>query len=184
MKGGWTHSRCWRSWRARRVLLVWCWRLTLAGGRVLRARGLVVATGPTQQPTSRIYALALAAKLPADFPLFWDAAPYTYCDFRPGNGRLVVSGGRYARAGAHGRDALYHQRLAEAARRWLPELQGAAPTHAWAVDLAVAADMVPALRPLGTVAPGMAIEGLGALGVLPGIVLGRRAGDAVARALG
>ena len=161
-----------------------CWHLTLAGGRVLRARGLVVATGPTQQPTSRIYALALAAELPAAFPLFWDAAPYTYCDFRLGNGRLVVSGGRYARAGKHGRDALYHKRLAEAARRWLPELQDAAPTHAWAVDLAVAANMVPAIRALGAVAPGMAIEGLGALGVLPGIVLGRRAGDAVARALG
>jgi hypothetical protein len=50
----------------------------------------------------------------------------------------------------------------------------------WAVDLHVAADMVPGLRTLGGVAPGVAIEGLGALGVLPGIVLGRRAAKRVA----
>jgi len=32
---------------------------------------------------------------------------------------------------------------------------------------------------LGSKAPGVAIEGLGALGVLPGIVLGRQAGGSV-----
>jgi hypothetical protein len=77
-------------------------------------------------------------------------------------------------------DARFHARLAEAARRWLPELAGSEPTHAWAVDLAVAKTMTPQARALEGDAPAMAIEGLGALGVLPGIVLGRRAGAAVA----
>jgi hypothetical protein len=52
------------------------------------------------------------------------------------------------------------------------------------VDIAVATDMVPVARDLGTRAPSMAIEGLGALGVLPGIVLGSQAGDRIARTLG
>src|SRR5262249_11528055 len=114
------------------------WRLTLAGGNTIAARGLILAVGPTVAPTARIYALAFRAELPDGFPLFWDAAPYTYADYRPGNGRLTVSGGRYGRAGGSPREAAYHARLADAARHWLPELAGAAPTHAWAVDLAVA----------------------------------------------
>ncbi len=56
---------------------------------------------------------------------------------------------------------------------------GKEPVFTWAVDLEVASDMVPALRMLGSKAPGVAIEGLGALGVLPGIVLGRQAGGSV-----
>ncbi len=40
--------------------------------------------------------------------------------------------------------------------------------------------MIPRLSPLGADATGVAIEGLGALGVLPGIVLGKRAGAAMA----
>lgn len=160
------------------------WRLRLEDGRMLSAATLAVATGPTTQPTARIFALAFAAQLPKDFPLFWDAAPYTYCDYRPGDERLVTSGGRYGRAGGSPRDGNYHRRLAAAARRWLPELRDVEPTHAWAVDLAVAADMIPHLRPLGEGAPGLAIEGLGALGVLPGIVLGRRAGETLARQVG
>jgi len=159
------------------------WRLRVSGGMVAEAAGLVVATGPTVAPTARIYALALPAALPDHFPLFWDAAPYTYCDFRPGNGRLGVSGGRYGRLGARGRDAHYHARLATAARRWLPELGAVAPSHAWAVDLAVAPGMAPALRDLDTRAPAVAVEGLGALGVLPGMLLGRRAGEEIARRL-
>ncbi len=74
-------------------------------------------------------------------------------------------------------DALYHQRLAEEARHWLPELAAAQPTHAWAVDLAMAADLSPRLRALEARRRDLPIEGLGALGVLPGIVLGRRAGE-------
>jgi glycine/D-amino acid oxidase-like deaminating enzyme len=133
---------------------------------------------------ARIYALAFPANLPDDFPLFWDSAPYTYCDFRPGDGRLGVSGGRYGRSGLARRDAHYHQQLADAARRWLPELAAVPPSHAWAVDIAVAADMVPHLVEIGARAPGQSIEGLGALGVLPGSILGRQAGEAVVRHVG
>jgi L-pipecolate oxidase len=160
------------------------WRLTLAGGTTISARGLVLATGPTATPTARIYALTFPASLPDDFPLFWDSAPYTYCDFRPGNGRLGVSGGRYGRVGLAKRDAHYHQQLADAARHWLPELADVPPSHAWAVDLAVTADMVPNLVTIGEHAPGQSIEGLGALGVLPGSVLGRQAGEMVAKRVG
>lgn len=160
------------------------WVIRLADGQRVEAAGLVVATGPTRAPTARIFALAFDADLPDDFPLFWDAAPYTYCDYRPGDGWLVTSGGRYGRAGGSSRDANYHQRLALAARRWLPELAEREPTHAWAVDLEVAADLAPRLRPLDGGAPGFAVEGLGALGVLPGTVLGRRAAAIVVAGLG
>lgn len=159
------------------------WRVLMDGGIVVVTRSLIVATGPTREPTARIFALAFGAHLPASFPLFWDAAPYTYCDYRPGDGYLVTSGGRYGRAGGSQRDGVYHKRLAEAARHWLPELAPAEPTHAWAVDLAVSADMVPHIRALGELAPGFAVEGLGALGVLPGIVLGEQAAEMVIRAL-
>jgi glycine/D-amino acid oxidase-like deaminating enzyme len=114
--------------------------------------------------------------------LFWDAAPYTYTDFRPGNARLTVSGGRYGKAGVTRHDTSYHKRLADAARHWLPELAEQEPAYTWAVDLAVAADMVPTLRDMREEAPGFAIEGLGSLGVLPGIMLGQQAGkELVAR---
>jgi glycine/D-amino acid oxidase-like deaminating enzyme len=156
------------------------WNLTIGERASITARRVIVATGPTAQPTARIYALALPAKLPATFPLFWDAAPYTYMDFRPDARYLTASGGRYAPPGGSTRDKVYHQRLANAARRWLPELAGREPSHAWAVDLAVSHDMIPRLSPLGADASGVAIEGLGALGVLPGIVLGKRAVAAMA----
>lgn len=163
------------------------WRVRLAAGREISARGLIVAMGPVPTPTARIYALAYALDLPADFPLFWDAAPYTYCDYRPGDGRLVTSGGRYGRAGGSAREASYYQRLARGAQHWLPELAQATPSHAWAVDLDVSADLAPRLRDLdgsGVSAPGVAVEGLGALGVLPGAILGRRAGEQMAQRLG
>jgi glycine/D-amino acid oxidase-like deaminating enzyme len=153
------------------------WQLTLTSGQQIATRGLIEATGPTAQPNARIYALAFAADLPPDFPLFWDAAPYTYADFRAGDGRLTVSGGRYGQAGVAGRDTSYHKRLADAARRWLPELADIQPVASWAVDLAVTADMIPHLLNLKNVSSGLAIMGLGALGVLPGIILGRRAGS-------
>lgn len=159
------------------------WRIQLANGSSISAGGLIQAVGPTAQPNARIYALAFAADLPDDFPLFWDAAPYTYADYRPGDGRLIVSGGRYGKAGITRRDASYYQRLANGARHWLPELQDQEPHYTWAVDLAVTADMIPTLRSLGTDAPGYAIEGLGALGVLPGTVLAERAGEQIAQKL-
>ncbi len=157
------------------------WQVTLSNGRTIEAAMLIWAVGPTAQPNARIYALAFAADLPATFPLFWDAAPYTYADFRPGNGRLTVSGGRYGKVGGTRYDDNYHQRLADAARRWLPELTGTEPPYTWAVDLSVTADMIPTLRSTSKLAPAYAIEGLGSLGVLPGMVLGQRVGELVAR---
>lgn len=157
------------------------WHVTLSNGRTVEAAMLIYAVGPTAQPTARIYALAFAADLPATFPLFWDAAPYTYADFRPGNGRLNVSGGRYGKVGGTRYDDNYFKRLADAARRWLPELAGTEPPYTWAVDLAVTADMIPTLRSTGNRAPAYTIEGLGSLGVLPGMVLGQRVGELVVR---
>jgi glycine/D-amino acid oxidase-like deaminating enzyme len=159
------------------------WQLTLSNGRTIKARALVRAVGPGVAPSARLYALAFDACFPDDFPLFWDAAPYVYYDFRPGSSRLVVSGGRYGRAGAVERDRRYHRRMAEETRRWLPELSSAEPSHAWAVDLKIDSELLPNLRLLSGSATGLAIEGLGALGVLPGIVLGRRAGKELASQL-
>ena len=156
------------------------WQLTLANGRTLTTQGLIKATGPTTEPNARIYALAFALELPDSFPLFWDAAPYTYADFRPGNGRLTVSGGRYGHAGVTRNDAKYYNHLTKAARHWLPELAGQEPLYTWGVDLDVTANMIPELHTLGEKAPGVSIDGLGSLGVLPGIVLGKRAGQLMA----
>lgn len=157
------------------------WRIILTNGQVIDARGLISAVGPTSQPNARIYALAFAANLPDTFPLFWDASPYTYADYRAGYGRLTVSGGRYGKVGGNGHEAAYYQRLATSARHWLPALASQEPIYQWSVDLDVSADLVPNLRQLGTQAPGLAIDGLGALGVLPGTVLGQRGGSQIAR---
>jgi glycine/D-amino acid oxidase-like deaminating enzyme len=159
------------------------WVLHLHAGLTIAARGLIWAIGPTIAPSARLYALAFQANLPDDFPVFWDASHYTYYDYRPGNGWLIVSGGPYGSAGAADGDPLHHRKMALSARRWLPELARQHPRYTWAVDLAVTADMLPASRALGKKAPGYAIEGLGAQGVLPGIVLGRQAGEMVARQL-
>jgi glycine/D-amino acid oxidase-like deaminating enzyme len=158
------------------------WQLTLLDGSQLQANSIIYAVGPTSEANARIYALAFALDMPDDFPLFWDASPYTYADYRPGNGRLGVSGGRYGRAGISKNDLSYFTALTEAAQRWLPELMGQEPRYRWAVDLYVSAQLVPQLRKLGEKAPGWAIEGLGSLGVLPGIVLGERAGKLVTQA--
>jgi len=155
------------------------WQLTLADGRTLTAHGLIKATGPIPTANARIYALAFAIELPNTFPLFWDAAPYTYADFRPGNGRLTVSGGRYGHAGVTQNDAKYYKLLTQAAHHWLPELADQEPLYTWGVDLDVTANMIPELHTLGEKVPGVSIDGLGALGVLPGIVLGRRAGQLI-----
>src|SRR5579864_5210818 len=121
------------------------WQLKLAGGsddghdrsESIQARAVVNCVGPMDGANARIYALAFAADFPDDFPLFWDASPYTYADYRPGHGRLGVSGGRYGKAGVTVNDASYYRRLADATRRWVPELRGTNPTHRWAVDLYV-----------------------------------------------
>ena len=167
------------------------WEIELVGGDKVRARHLIKAVGPTSAPTARIYALSFNCALPDDFPLFWDAAPYVYYDFRAGNGRLTASGGRYAKVGG-GSDARYHANMADAARDWMPELVGQEPCHTWAVDIEVAHDLVPHLTPLGKGSPwhnrdhnlcrGYSIDGLGALGVLPGVVLGRQAAQKLALA--
>lgn len=160
------------------------WRVLLASGATLEARGLLSAVGPTSRPNARIYALAFTSDLPENFPLFWDASPYTYTDYRAGCGRLTVSGGRYGKAGGSRYEEKYYQRLASGTRHWLPELAGQEPRYWWSVDLNVSAQMVPHLHPLSERVPGLAIEGLGALGVLPGLVLGERAGRQVARQVG
>jgi glycine/D-amino acid oxidase-like deaminating enzyme len=154
-----------------------CWQVTLADGTALQARALVNCVGPIVEANARIYALAFKADFPDDFPLFWDASPYTYADYRPGNGRLGVSGGRYGKARVTKNDNLYYQRLADATRRWVPELRAKRPTYRWAVDLTVTADLMPEMRKLKEDAPGVAIEGLGAHGVLPSMVLARQAAD-------
>jgi hypothetical protein len=51
----------------------------------------------------------------------------------------------------------------------------------WAVDLEVAADMMPQTVTLNEKPIALSIEGLGALGVLPGMVLGEEAGSKIAR---
>lgn len=142
------------------------------GRFTIQARALVNCVGPVEGANARIYALAFAADFPDDFPLFWDASPYTYADYRPGQGRLGVSGGRYGNAGVTANDAAYYRRLADATRSWVPELSGKKPDYTWAVDLYVAADLLPHLRILDEDgAPGIAIEGLGAHGVLPSMAL-------------
>ena len=158
----------------------WHWQLTLEDGKILTTPFLIKAVGPTAAPSARIYALSFKIDLPSDFPLFWDAAPYVYYDFRAGDGRLTASGGRYAKVGG-GADDRYHSNMAAAAKRWMPALAKLQPSHKWAVDIEVAHDLVPHLTPLGNHGRGFAIDGLGALGVLPGIVLGRQAAQRLAK---
>jgi glycine/D-amino acid oxidase-like deaminating enzyme len=160
-----------------------CWRVRLADGRTVLTRGLILALGPGARPNARLYALAFSAALPADFPIFWDASPYTYADFRPGDGRLTVTGGRYGRAGVTRNDAHYFCRLQESTYHWLPELAREQPAYRWAFDLEVTPHTIPVLNPLGRLAPAVSIDGLGALGVLPGIVLGEEAGRQIAAAV-
>jgi glycine/D-amino acid oxidase-like deaminating enzyme len=157
------------------------WILDLAGGTQVRSRALIVATGPIEKANHRIYALSFKYCFPDDFPLFWDAAPFTYYDYRSGDGYLIVSGGRYGKAGSATNDLRYHKAMAAAARAWLPDLKSQDPTNQWAVDLSVSHDMIPAIRKFSKKAPGFAIEGLGALGVLPGMVLGAQAGKLACR---
>jgi hypothetical protein len=74
-------------------------------------------------------------------------------------------------------DAVYYKQLADATRHWLPELAGKEPIFAWAVDLAITAEMIPLQHELSTTAQRIVIEGLVAHGMLPGMVLAQQAGE-------
>ena len=63
-----------------------------------------------------------------------------------------------------------------AAQSWMPALRKMQPSHMWAVNLEVAADMMPQILEVSAKPVALSIEGLGALGVLPGMVLGKQAG--------
>ncbi|MDR3617080.1 MAG: FAD-dependent oxidoreductase [Candidatus Obscuribacterales bacterium] len=143
---------------------------------VVKAKSLIIATGPIEEANARIYAISFAVDLPDNFPLFWDAAPFVYYDYRYGDGHLTVSGGRYGKAGVSKNDGNYHRKMIEAAREWLPCLKNTLPTYAWAVDLNVTNDMIPEINYFSNELYGAKVAGLGALGVLPGMVLGARAG--------
>lgn len=151
------------------------WNVRLEDGTEILARSLIRSVGPTVEPTERIYALAFEIALPEKFPIFQDAAPFTYYDFRASDGHIVCTGGPYAKAGQHDLDQEHLQTMAKRVRTWLPELSEKEPKYTWSVDLKVAKKMVPHIENLGQHAPGASIEGLGALGVLPGILLGRKA---------
>jgi glycine/D-amino acid oxidase-like deaminating enzyme len=151
------------------------WRITTKSGKILRARSVIVCTGPTVKPNARIFALAIKAQLPDDLPIFQDAAPFTYYDYRFGDGFLCVSGGRYGKPGPGPGDEQYWRKMAAAAGQWLPGLASRAPDYRWAVNLNVTPDMIPELKRSNSTAPAISVAGLGALGVLPGVALGRRA---------
>lgn len=160
------------------------WRLFLADGTTVDARSYVRCVGPTVEANSRIYALAFKHEMPEQFPVFQDAAPYTYYDYRCGDGYVTVSGGRYGKAGNSSPDRFYFSKMCEAARQWLPELESIEPANRWSVDLRVASDMVPEIVEQDfDGARALTIQGLGALGVLPGFVLGRQAGERLAKAI-
>jgi glycine/D-amino acid oxidase-like deaminating enzyme len=159
------------------------WQITLKGGMRVKARALIRCTGPIVEANARIFALSFARQMPDDFPVFQDAAPFTYYDYRIGDGFVTVSGGRYARAGGGPSDERYWQNMESAAKSWLPQFKADRPAYRWAVDLNVTADMIPELKPLSKSAPAVAVVGLGALGVLPGIALGRRAGKQMVASL-
>jgi glycine/D-amino acid oxidase-like deaminating enzyme len=151
--------------------------------QIVIAKSLIVATGPIEEANARIYAISFAVDLPDNFPLFWDAAPFVYYDYRYGDGHLTVSGGRYGKAGVSKNDGNYHRKMIEAARKWLPCLRSELPAYAWAVDLNVTNDMIPEINYFSNELYGAKVAGLGALGVLPGMVLGARAGiEAVQKA--
>jgi glycine/D-amino acid oxidase-like deaminating enzyme len=162
------------------------WQLNISDSRseivkkqhliVVKAKSLIVATGPIEEANARIYAISFAVDLPDYFPLFWDAAPFVYYDYRYGDGYLTVSGGRYGQAGVSKNDENYHRKMIEAARKWLSCLKNELPAYAWAVDLNVTNDMIPEINYFSNELYGAKVAGLGALGVLPGMVLGARAG--------
>ncbi|HEY9732432.1 MAG TPA: FAD-dependent oxidoreductase [Drouetiella sp.] len=157
------------------------WTITTENGKRIQCRGVISAVGPTVNTTGRIFALSFKTDVPDTCPVWWDANPYIYYDFRPGNGCLTVSGGRYGAPGTDKLDKSYHEKMAAATRQWVPSLANVEPDYCWAVDLHVAADLLPEIAEFGENA--LSIQGLGALGVLPGIVLGQQAGDRITRVI-
>lgn len=155
------------------------WLIVTENGKRIQCRGVVSAIGPTVDTTGRIFALSFKTDVPETCPVWWDANPYIYYDFRPGNGCLTVSGGRYGSPGTDKLDASYHQKMAAATRQWVPSLAHEQPDYCWAVDLHVAADLLPEIVEKGV--NSLSIQGLGALGVLPGIVLGQQAGARITK---
>lgn len=157
------------------------WKLSTSCGIDIFASALICGMGPVVNANRRIYAISFRIDLPEDFPLFWDAAPFTYYDYRAGEGYITVSGGRYGTAGQSANDAKFHAAMIAATKAWLPALRKSEPSHMWAVNLEVAADMMPQSITLNKHPIALSIEGLGALGVLPGMVLGAEAGSKIAR---
>lgn len=156
------------------------WRLSTASGSVIKAASLVYAIGPVVNANRRIYAISYQIDLPEMFPLFWDSNPFTYYDYRGGEGFLTVTGGKYGNAGQAAADERFHEGMISAARSWMPALRKLTPTHKWAVDLEVASDMMPESVEVSKNPPAFSILGLGALGVLPGMVLGKETGEKIA----
>jgi len=156
--------------------------LHLAANKKVKCNGVISAVGPILNATGRIFALSFRYDPPSNCPVWWDANPYIYYDYRPGNGFLTVSGGRYGAAGTDSQDAKYHVKMAQAARKWVPALAGQEPSHAWAVDLNVAPDLLPEIKTIEE--NHLSVQGLGALGVLPGIVLGAQAAQQLSSRLG
>ncbi|MDQ5936192.1 MAG: FAD-binding oxidoreductase [Cyanobacteriota bacterium erpe_2018_sw_21hr_WHONDRS-SW48-000092_B_bin.40] len=152
-----------------------------SNGKTIQCRAVVSAVGPLEAPTGRIFALAFKVEIPESCPVWWDANPYIYYDYRPGNGCLTVSGGRYGTPGTSKFDLQYHSKMAAATHQWVPSLAGVEPDYAWGVDLHVAPDLLPELVALGD--NWLSIQGLGALGVLPGLVLGERAAKQITTSL-
>lgn len=155
------------------------WQIEMDNGTRVTARGLIDCTGPVVAANKRIYAMAFKTDLPDSFPVFQDAAHFTYFDHRYSDGYLVCTGGPYAEAGDEQADASHLDAMAQQVRNWLPHLCGSEPEYMWAVDLKVTPNMVPSVREFGEHLIGCAVEGLGALGVLPGILLGRKAATKV-----
>lgn len=152
-----------------------------ANGKTINCRAVVSAVGPLEAPTGRIFALSFKVEIPETCPVWWDANPYIYYDYRPGNGCLTVSGGRYGLPGTTKCDQQYHSKMAAATRLWVPALKNSEPDYGWGVDLHVAPDLLPELAVRGD--NWLSIQGLGALGVLPGLVLGERAAQQITTSL-
>jgi glycine/D-amino acid oxidase-like deaminating enzyme len=144
-------------------------------GAEVRAKVVIYATGPIANANKRLYAISYKHAMPDDFPLFWDANPSTCYDYRSGDGYFTVTGGRYGHAGQTAGDLRFYQAMINATAEWVPQLQEVTPTRKWAVDLEVSSNTTPEIVCLSRSPLALSIEGLGALGALPGLVLGAEA---------